>query len=108
MKSDLLLAVNQLAAERNLPKPVVLRAVETALAAAYKRDPLSNGNDVIVTMDPITGETIVKTVQHVVEEVEDEGMHLTLDQAKEINPDYKIGDIIETGQLEFNPGRIAS
>lgn len=108
MKSDLLLAVNQLAAERNLPKPVVLRAVETALAAAYKRDPLSNGNDVIVTMDPITGDTIVKTVQHVVEEVEDEGMHLTLDQAKEINPDYKIGDIIETGQLEFNPGRIAS
>ena len=108
MKSDLLLAVNQLAAERNLPKPVVLRAVETALAAAYKRDPLSNGNDVIVTMDSITGETIVKTVQHVVEEVEDEGMHLTLDQAKEINPDYKIGDIIETGQLEFNPGRIAS
>tara|TARA_Y100000817_G_scaffold65305_1_gene49255 strand:+ start:4615 stop:6093 length:1479 start_codon:yes stop_codon:yes gene_type:complete len=108
LKSDLLLAVNQLAAERNLPKPVVLRAVETALAAAYKRDPLSNGNDVIVTMDPITGETIVKTVQHVVEEVEDEGMHLTLDQAKEINPDYKIGDIIETGQLEFNPGRIAS
>ncbi len=108
MKSDLLLAVNQLAAERNLPKPVVLRAVEFALAAAYKRDPLSNGNDVIVTMDSITGETIVKTVQHVVEEVEDEGMHLTLDQAKEINPDYKIGDIIETGQLEFNPGRIAS
>ncbi len=108
MKSDLLLAVNQLAAERNLPKPVVLRAVEFALAAAYKRDPLSNGNDVIVTMDSVTGETIVKTVQHVVEEVEDEGMHLTLDQAKEINPDYKIGDIIETGQLEFNPGRIAS
>tara|TARA_B100000214_G_scaffold255331_1_gene188041 strand:+ start:5930 stop:7420 length:1491 start_codon:yes stop_codon:yes gene_type:complete len=108
LKSDLLLAVNQLAAERNLPKPVVLRAVEFALAAAYKRDPLSNGNDVIVTMDSITGETIVKTVQHVVEEVEDEGMHLTLDQAKEINPDYKIGDIIETGQLEFNPGRIAS
>tara|TARA_Y100001936_G_scaffold244062_1_gene283857 strand:- start:1859 stop:3337 length:1479 start_codon:yes stop_codon:yes gene_type:complete len=108
LKSDLLLAVNQLAAERNLPKPVVLRAVEFALAAAYKRDPLSNGNDVIVTMDSVTGETIVKTVQHVVEEVEDEGMHLTLDQAKEINPDYKIGDIIETGQLEFNPGRIAS
>ncbi|MFL2665069.1 MAG: transcription termination factor NusA [Dehalococcoidia bacterium] len=108
MKSDLLLAVNQLAAERNLPKPVVLRAVETALAAAYKRDPLSNGNDVIVTMDPVTGDTVVKTVQHVVEEVEDEGMHLTLDQAQKINQDYKIGDIIETGQLEFNPGRIAS
>ena len=34
LKSDLLLAVNQLAAERNLPKPVVLRAVEFALAAA--------------------------------------------------------------------------
>ena len=108
LKSDLLLAVNQLAAERNLPKPVVLRAVETALAAAYKRDPLSNGNDVIVNMDPVTGDTVVKTVQHVVEEVEDEGMHLTLDQAQEINQDYKIGDIIETGQLEFNPGRIAS
>ncbi len=48
MKSDLLIAVTQLAAERNLPQPIVVKAVEAALASAYKRDPAAQGQDVIV------------------------------------------------------------
>mgnify|MGYP002174227093 CR=1 FL=1 len=51
MKSDLLLAVTQLAAERNLPQPIVVKAVEAALASAYKRDPAAQGQDVIVELD---------------------------------------------------------
>jgi len=36
MKSDFLLAITQLSAEKNLPKDVVLTAVEAALVSAYK------------------------------------------------------------------------
>ena len=108
MKSDLLIAVTQLAAERNLPQPIVVKAIEAALAAAYKRDPAAEGQDVIVDMDPSDGDVIVRTVRHVVEEVEDPLMEWTLEQAQEFKDGVVVGDIIETGQLEYNPGRIAA
>ena len=108
MKSDLLIAVAQLAAERNLPQPIVVKAVEAALAAAYKRDPAAQGQDVIVEMDPNDGDATVRTVRHVVEEVEDPLMELTVDDAQELQEGAVVGDIIETGQLEYNPGRIAA
>jgi len=108
LKSDLLLAVTQLAAERNLPQPVVVRAVEAALASAYKRDPAAKGQDVTVEMDPVSGDVVVRTVIHVVDEVEDPLMHFTEEQAQELREGAVVGDIIETGQLEYNPGRIAA
>lgn len=108
LKSDLLIAVTQLAAERNLPQPIVVKAIEAALAAAYKRDPAAQGQDVIVEMDPNDGDVTVRTVRHVVEEVEDALMELTSDDAQELQEGAVVGDIIETGQLEYNPGRIAA
>jgi N utilization substance protein A len=108
LKSDLLIAVTQLAAERNLPQPIVVKAIEAALAAAYKRDPAAEGQDVIVDMDPNDGEVTVRTVRHVVEEVEDALMELTADDAQDLQEGAVAGDIIETGQLEYNPGRIAA
>ncbi|GAI11336.1 unnamed protein product, partial [marine sediment metagenome] len=38
MKSDFMLAITQLSAEKNLPKEVVIATVETALVSAYKKD----------------------------------------------------------------------
>ena len=108
MKSDLLLAVTQLAAERNLPQAIVVKAVEAALASAYKRDPAAQGQDVIVELDANDGEAVVRTVRHVVEEVEDPLMELTVDDAQELQEGAMVGDIIETGQLEYDPGRIAA
>jgi N utilization substance protein A len=108
LKSDLLLAVTQLAAERNLPQPIVVKAVEAALASAYKRDPAAQGQDVIVELDANDGEAVVRTVRHVVEEVEDPLMELTADDAQELQEGAMVGDIIETGQLEYDPGRIAA
>jgi N utilization substance protein A len=85
-----------------------VKAVEAALAAAYKRDPAAQGQDVIVEMDPNDGDATVRTVRHVVEEVEDPLMQLTVEEAQELQEGAVVGDIIETGQLEYNPGRIAA
>ena len=38
MKSDFLIALTQLAAERHLPREQVLQAIEVALASAFKKD----------------------------------------------------------------------
>ena len=51
MKSDLLLVVTQLAAERNLPQSSVVSVVKAALSFAYRKDPAADGQDVEVDVD---------------------------------------------------------
>lgn len=108
MKSDLLLAVTQLAAERNLPKHVVISAVRDALVMAYKRDKAAGGTDIAVDLDPETGDVTVRRIQNVVEVVEEPGIQVTVDEAKKTKKDARIGDQITIGLIEQNPGRIAA
>jgi N utilization substance protein A len=112
VKTELLLAVKQLAAERNLPDTVVVSAIEAALASAYKRDPAAKGQDVIVKIDPMDGEVTIKTIRHVVEEadLEDELAQVTVADAQKLQggAGTQAGDYIITGQLPYNPGRIAA
>ena len=55
MKGEFLIAITQLAAERNLPREVVLGAVEAALVSAFKKDHLAE-NELVVRISPTTGE----------------------------------------------------
>jgi N utilization substance protein A len=108
MKSDLLLAVTQLAAERNLPPHVVISAVRDALVMAYKRDRVAEGQDIVVDLDPETGDVTVRRVKNVVEAVEDPASQVTVDEARKAKRDAKAGDQITMGYIEQNPGRIAA
>ena len=110
MKSDMMLAVLQLAAERDLPLESVVSVVEEAISAAYKRDAGADGNDVAVKIDTNTGEVTINTVVHVVDYVDDEGQQgqVMLDQARQMSPDADVGDTLVVGELEFTPQRIAS
>ncbi|MDA1257242.1 MAG: transcription termination factor NusA [Chloroflexi bacterium] len=111
MKSDLLLAVTQLAAERALSAGAVLSAIQDALVSAYKRDAVSEGQDVTVVLDPDTGEMEVHTVRTVVEdgsEMEEPLAQLYLTDAKKIDKNATIGQYVVTGTITQNPGRIAA
>ena len=106
MKSDLLLVVTQLAAERNLPQSSVVSVVKAALSFAYRKDPAANGQDVEVDVDLEKGEVTLNTVMRIVDDVEDDKMELTPEQALEQGHEVKVGDYIITGSLEHVPGRI--
>lgn len=110
MKSDMLLAVMQLSAERNLPQESVVSAFEEAIAAAYRRDPAAEEQDVKVRLDPESGEVVINTVVHVVEELDelDPRGQVIVEDAREMNADAQPGDDIITGVLEFTPQRIAA
>jgi len=108
MKSDLLLAVTQLAAERNLPSDVVISAVQAALVSAYKRDAATGGHDVAVELDSETGDVTVRTFRTVVAEIEDPLLEITVEEAQKDDKDVQVGDQITTGYIEHNPGRIAA
>ena len=111
MKSDLLLAVTQLAAERALPHGVVLSAIQEALVSAYKRDAMSKGQDVTVLLDPDTGEMEVHTVRTVVAdgaEMEEPLAMVYLSDAIKIDESATVGQYVVTGTITENPGRIAA
>ena len=108
MKSDFIIALTQLAAERNLPREVVLSAIEAALASAYRRDSIAAGQDISVTLDPGSGDVSVFLVKTVVEEVEDPQLEFTLAEARKIKPDAEIGEVVPTESLPTSAGRIAA
>ena len=108
MKSDFIIALTQLAAERNLSKDIVLSAIEAALASAYRRDSIAAGQNISVKLDPNSGDVNVSIVKTVVEEVEDPLVEMTLADAKKISPIAELGDNVPTGALPHSAGRIAA
>lgn len=110
MKSDMLLAVMQLSAERNLPQESVVSAFEDAIAAAYRRDPAVEDQDVKVKLDPESGDVVINTFVHVVDEVDelDPRGQIDVDQARSLSAEAQPGDDIITGVLDFTPQRIAA
>jgi N utilization substance protein A len=55
MKSDFLLAITQLSAEKNLSKEVVLAAVEAALVSAYRKESFTPNQNIQAKIDNQTG-----------------------------------------------------
>ena len=108
MKSDFIIALTQLAAERSLPRDIVVSAIEAALVSAYKKDSIAAGQEISVKLDPGSGEVGVYLVKTVVEEVTDPLNQITLDEAKKVKPDAEIGAVIPTESLPHSAGRIAA
>jgi len=107
VKSEFMIAITQLAAEKNLPKEVVLQAMEAALASAYKKDSEISGN-VVVRIDRETGDHHVFLERTVVQEVTDTRVEIDITDARRIKPHTTIGDTILTEVHPSHAGRIAA
>jgi transcription termination/antitermination protein NusA len=108
MKSDFLLAITQLSAEKNLPKDVVLTAVEAALVSAYKKDTFDATQNISVKINPNTGKVEVWAEKTVVEKPTDPKIEITLREAKKLKSDIKMGETILVESTPENAGRIAA
>ena len=108
MKSDFLLAITQLSAEKNLPKEVVIAAVETALVSAYKKDNFASSQNIAVKINPSTGKVTVWAEKTAVEQPSDTRRQLSLEEARQNNPDVQIGEPIMVEVTPHNAGRIAA
>jgi len=107
-KSEFMLAITQLAAEKNLPREVVLEAVEVALVSAFRKDNFAANQNISVKLNPATGEIAVLAQKMVVEKVEDPRSDLSLDEARIISKNAQLGDLIEVEATPQNAGRIAA
>ncbi|MCE2462813.1 MAG: transcription termination/antitermination protein NusA [Dehalococcoidia bacterium] len=110
MKSDFVIALTQLAAERHLPREQVLQAIEAALASALKKDNLAVGQNISVKLNPnSTGDPIsVFATKTVVEDVEDIEKEILLLEARKIKKDAALGEEVPVESLQLEFSRIAA
>jgi len=108
MKSDFLLAITQLAAEKNLPREVVLGAVESALESAYRKDSFAPNQNISVKIDPASGRVQVWAEKTVVEKPADPRAEISVEAARKLKKDAALGDILSVESTPKDAGRIAA
>ena len=104
---ELIMAIEELEKERGINKEYLLESLEAALVTAYKRN-FDSAENVKVTMDTETGDIRVFSLKEVVEEVEDDMLQISLEDARKEDKNANIGDTIELEIIPRNFGRIAA
>lgn len=114
------IAIDQIAAEKNLDKEVVLQAVKDSLASAYKKEYRQKGETIRCEFDTVTGEmqfwqmknvvepSMLKSEEEIAKEESGEvavdaddlkikfnpDRHILLEEARQYEPNIKVGETI--------------
>jgi N utilization substance protein A len=107
VKRELIDALEQLEKEKGISKEALIETIEAALITAYKKN-FPESATARVTIDPVTGDIRVFSRTKVVEDFEEDFDEILLKDARELNPNYEIGDIIEEEVTPRDFGRIAA
>ena len=100
-------AINQVCHDRQLPKEVVLEAVEAALVSAYRRR-FNSTQGISARLDPESGTARIFTDKTVVEHVSDEEHEIELAAARKIKPEVEVGEVVAVDTTPADFGRIAA
>ena len=90
-------AIDQLE-QQGIAKEITVRALKEAFETIVKKKHVEGLPDLMVRVDivPEEGRIDIFNIKNVVEEVEDDAIEISLDEAREVNPDVNLGD-----QMEF-------
>ena len=107
MNKEFIQAIEDLEKEKQISKDVLIDAIESALVSAYKKN-YGTSQNVRVNIDRDTGDIDVFMRMDIVDEVEDELVQISLEEAREIDYRYEVGDVIEYQVTPRDFGRIAA
>jgi transcription termination/antitermination protein NusA len=115
MKSEFMAAITQLSSEKGVPKEMVVDAIQAALVSAYKRNFETPAQDLTAEISPESGGVRILRHQLVVDEIQEEvpegtsfSDQITLEDARQIDPNARLGDTITTDVTPPAFGRIAA
>ena len=109
MKNEFTLAFNEVLEDKGLPHEVVLGALEAAMVSAYRRSVnASNAQHVEAKIDPNTGAVTVFAEKEVVDSVQDERTEVILKDAKIVDPETEIGEMVVVESTPNDFGRVAA
>jgi N utilization substance protein A len=109
MQSPLQAAINQICAEKNIDREIVLNAIESAVSIAYKKDFGRPTQTIEVQLGDSMADLKIFEVREVVEKLEDYDTDITLKDARRIRPDAALEQTVYVPiKLDANFGRIAA
>ena len=122
MTSELVAAINQIAAERGIDKEEVFKALESAILSAVKKEKFGRidkeyyeeeideklGANLFAEVDRETGEFKLFASKTVVKKVKDIETEIALSEAELISPNVEIGDAVQIEMPSDDLGRIAT
>jgi N utilization substance protein A len=108
-KNEFALAFNEVLEEKQLSKEIILGAIESAMVSAYRRAVnASTAQQVEAKVDTDTGKVTIFAEKEVVEDVQEEKTEVTLDEARKVNPEAQLGDMVIVESTPADFGRVAA
>lgn len=104
---ELIEALNLIEKEKGIDREVIFEAITTSLETACKKN-FGASQNIRVDINRETGEIKVFAQKEVTEDVYDAFLEVSLQDAREINPDYNYGDIVEYEITPKDFGRISA
>ena len=104
---ELMKALQLIEKERGIDREEIFQAIENSLMSACKKN-FGTSQNIKVSMDRETGEINVYAQKEVTEDVYDAFLEISLEDAKEINPNYEYGDIVDIPVIPKDFGRISA
>ena len=100
-------AMEELEKERGISKAYLLESLEAALVTAYKKN-FEQVDNVKVTIDEKTGEIRIFSFRTVVEEYPDPLLEISVEDARKIDKNFNVGDVVNIDIRPKDFGRIAA
>ena len=104
---ELLQIADAVAREKSIDREIVIGAMEEAIQRAA-RSRYGAENEIRADIDPKTGDIKITRLLEVVEIVEDDHIHISVNDAKRRNPEAQVGDFIAEPLPPIDFGRIAA
>ncbi len=109
MKNEFVLAFNELLEEKQLPKDIILGALEYAMVSAYRKaENASNAQHIEAKIDLQSGRVTIYAEKEIVETVQDPRTEVSLEEAQKIDPEAKVGGMIIVESTPKDFGRVAA
>ena len=109
MKKEFVSAFNEVLDDKQLPREVVMEALEAAMVSAYRKTVnASSAQHVRAEFDLDTGEVKIYAEKEVAEEVQDERTEVSLEEAIQVDNEAEIGSIVIVESTPKDFGRVAA
>ena len=107
MVSDLTKVLDQVSREKGVDRDVLIKTLEEAVRTAARKK-LGQNYDLEINFNDDLGEIEIFEFKEVVEEVTDSQLEITMEEAKDIDPESEIGDSLGIKMETDDLGRIAA
>ena len=104
--SEIMDALNEIEKEKGIDKEVLMETIEKAIIDAYKNK--NSEVNMQVIMDRETGAFSAYVERRIVEKVENPSTEISIEEARMIDPNYELDEVVRTEVQPKNFGRISA